>query len=285
MVRIPPPLPAASMSDEALFDLEMELLLEGVYRRWQHDFRHYAPASMRRRVRQAMERFGCDTVAALQHRVLHEPGALTPLLEAFTVHVSEFFRDPPFWRALREQVLPVLRTYPSFKCWVAGCSTGEEAWSLAIVLAEAGLLERALIYATDIDPQALRIAESGIHPTERLAAHSARYLEAGGTGSLSDWYHAEFDNVVFDRKLRAHMVFADHSLATDAVFSEVHLVTCRNVLIYFDTELQDRAVGLFRESLVHRGFLGLGSRESLRFGRHADAFEELPGGCRLHRLK
>jgi chemotaxis protein methyltransferase CheR len=193
------------------------------------------------------------------------------------------FRDPDYFRAIREQVVPVLRTFPSVKIWVAGCSTGEEAWSLAVLLREESLLERSLIYATDIDPQALRHARDGIYPLERMAAFSASYQRSGGTGSLADHYVAGYRGAAFDRTLRAHMAFAEHSLATDSVFSEVHFVSCRNVLIYFEQPLQDRAVGLFREALVRRGFLGLGSRESLRFGAHATAFEEIRGGARLYR--
>jgi chemotaxis protein methyltransferase CheR len=184
---------------------------------------------------------------------------------------------------VREEVVPVLKTYPSVRLWVAGCSTGEEVWSLLIVLAEEGLLERALVYATDINTTSLRTAEAGVYPVNRVAQFSANYLAAGGTRSLSDYYHAAYDAAVFDRSLRQKVLFADHSLATDNVFSEMHLVSCRNVLIYFDRSLQDRAIALFRESLVHRGFLGLGSKESLGLTLHADAFTEVRGGTRIYR--
>lgn len=263
-------------------DIELRLLLEGVFLKYQHDFRHYAVASLRRRVTQAMEMFGCATVSQLQDRVLHEPEVFAQMLQYFTVQLSDMFRDPAYFRALREQVLPVLRTYPSIKVWVAGCSSGEEVWSLAIMLAEEGLLDRTLIYATDINPKALRIAEGGIYSRERVAGFSANYLAAGGVRSLSDYYTAAYENVVFDRSLRQHMVFADHSLATDSVFSEVHLVSCRNVLIYFNRALQDRALQLFRDSLVHRGFLGLGTRETLRFSCLADSFHEIAPPLRVY---
>lgn len=262
-------------SDPALFDIELKLLLEAVYLRYHHDFRHYAIASLRRRVRQAMERFNCASVSALQHRVLHEPELFAQMLRYFTVQVSEMFRDPPFFRALREEVLPVLSTYPSVKLWIAGCSTGEEMWSYAIVLAEAGLLERSLIYGTDINPEALRQAESGVYDAERIPLFTANYRDAGGTRSLSDYYHVAYGHAAFDRSFRRHMVLADHSLATDQVFSEVHLASCRNVLIYFNRGLQDRAIGLFNEALVERGFLALGNRETLRFTAHADDFVEV----------
>jgi chemotaxis protein methyltransferase CheR len=269
--------------DTALFDIELRALLEAVYLRYQHDFRGYAVASLRRRLRQAMARFGCNTLAELQHRVLHEPALFEQMLEYFTVQVSEMFRDPEYFLALREKVMPILATYPSLKLWVAGCSSGEEVWSLAIVLAEAGLLERSIIYATDINPKALRSAEEGVYPLERMAGFSSSYIAAGGTGSLSDYYVAAYDAVRFDPRLRRKAVFADHSLATDSVFSEVHLVSCRNVLIYFNRDLQDRATCLFRDALVRRGFLGLGSKETLQFGAHADAFERFDERQRIYR--
>nr|WP_314628148.1 protein-glutamate O-methyltransferase CheR [uncultured Noviherbaspirillum sp.] len=264
------------------FDIELNLLLEGVFQKYQHDFRHYARSSLRRRVRQAMERFACPTVSRLQERLLHEPEVFAQMLQFFTVQVSEMFRDPTYFLALRRQVLPLLSTYPSIRIWVAGCSTGEEVWSLAIMLAEEGLLERTIIYATDINPDALKAAEAGIYDIDRVAAFSRAYLDAGGTRSLADYYTAGEHGVLFDRKLRRNAVFADHSLATDSVFSEVHLVSCRNVLIYFDRELQERALGLFHEALIHRGFLGLGSRETLRFSSHAGHFAEFCAAERLY---
>jgi chemotaxis protein methyltransferase CheR len=273
----------APVNAAELFDLELSLLLEAIYRRYHYDFRQYAMSSLRRRVRHAMTRLDCDTVAQLQHRLLHDPTLFAQSLQYFTVQVSEMFRDPDYFAALRTQVLPVLRTYPSIKLWVAGCSTGEEVWSLSILLREEGLLERTILYATDINTEALAQAEAGIFPIERLALFSRNYLAAGGSGSLADYYTTAYDGAVFDRSLRRNVVFADHSLATDTVFSEVHLVSCRNVLIYFNRALQDRAIGLFQEALVHRGFLGLGSKESLQFGPHANAFEVLSREQRLYR--
>ncbi|HEY4542667.1 MAG TPA: CheR family methyltransferase [Noviherbaspirillum sp.] len=267
---------------DADFDIELKLLLEGVYLKYQHDFRHYAVASLRRRMLQAMDHFGCKTLSQLQDRVLHEPQVFAGLMRYLTVQVSDMFRDPSYFKALREHVLPVLRTYPSIKIWVAGCSAGEEVWSLAILLEEEGLLERAIIYATDINNDALRAAESGIFALDRVAQFSENYQRAGGTRSLSDYYHAGYDKAIFRQSLKAQIVFADHSLATDSVFSEVHLVSCRNVLIYFDRDLQDRALKLFYDSLVHRGFLGIGPKENLRFSPYAHAFMELVPGERLY---
>lgn len=270
-------------ADTELFDLELRLLLEAVYLRWQHDFRDYSVASLRRRMRKAMAHFGCERLADLQHRVLHEPDVFAQLLPFFTVQMSELFRDPGYFLAVREHVLPVLRTYASFKVWIAGCGSGEEVWSFAILLHEEGLLERCLIYATDIHPGALQAAEAGIYALDRMAQYSRNYQRAGGRGSLADHCTSAYRGAVFDRRLKANIVFADHSLATDSVFSEVHLVSCRNVLIYFNRPLQDRAVGLFREALVHRGFLGVGAKETLQFGAHAAAFEALLPEQRIYR--
>ena len=260
---------------DPLLDIEIRLLMEAIYLRYQHDFRSYAPSLLRRRLGQAMAQMGHDSLAQLQHEVLREPALLTRLLQYLTVQVSEMFRDPSYFKALREEVMPQLSTWPSLKIWVAGCSHGEEVWSMAILLHEAGLLERSLIYATDINPQALQRAEAGVFARERAAQFTRNYQAAGGRASLADYYSCAYDAITFDRQLKRRITFADHSLATDTVFSEVHLVSCRNVLIYFAPALQDRAVGLFRDALVRGGFLGLGSRETLKFSAHADAFERI----------
>lgn len=267
------------------FDLEMGLLLEAVYVKYQHDFRHYAAASMRRRLTQAMTRFGCSTLSQLQDQVIHRPDVFPRLLGYLTVQVSEMFRDPAYFRALRREVVPVLRTHPSIKVWVAGCSTGEELWSLAILFAEEGLADRTLFYATDINVESLHRAEAAIYELDRVARFSANYLEAGGHGSLSDYYVAAYGGAAFGRNLRSQVLFADHSLATDHVFSEVNLVSCRNVLIYFDRSLHERALGLFAEALPSGGFLGLGSKETLRFSAQSDGFVDADATVRLYRRK
>jgi chemotaxis protein methyltransferase CheR len=263
-------------------DVELTLLLDAIYQRYHYDFRRYSEASLRRRMLSARRHFHCDTLSRLQERVLHEPRVFTELLGYLTVQVSDMFRDPAYFRSLRERVVPYLQTYPTFKVWVAGCSTGEEAYSIAIVLAEEGLLDRALIYATDINPMSLRTAEAGIYDLERFAQFSRSYLEAGGRGTLSNWYTTSERSAVLDRRLKKAILFSDHSLATDSVFAEVELISCRNVLIYFDRELQNRALGLLRDALCRRGFLGLGSRETLRFSPYAAAFEELDGPNRIY---
>jgi len=253
-------------------DIELELLIEAIYQKYHYDFRQYAVASLKRRLATAMIQHGCQTLSQLQDKVLNEPGAFPAVLNFLTIPVSELFRDPRYFHSLRTSVVPLLRTYPSLKIWVAGCSTGEEAYSLAILLREEGLLDRTLIYATDINPHTLQKAQSGVYEIERVAAFTESHRLSGGKGSLSDYYTAAYGKVVLDRSLKQNIVFCDHSLATDSVFAEVQLVSCRNVLIYFNRKLQDRALGLFREALSRKVFLGIGSKESVRFSAHADAF-------------
>jgi chemotaxis protein methyltransferase CheR len=264
-------------------DIELQLLIDAIYLKYHYDFRRYAPASLKRRMTAAMTRFSCRTFSQLQDEVLHNPQTIPVLLDYLTVPVSEMFRDPSFFRALRKLVVPVLRTYPSLKVWVAGCGTGEEVYSLAILLREEGLLSRTLIYATDINPHALQKATAGVYDVARVAGFTEAHRRSGGNTSLSDYYTAGYERAVFDKSLKEHVVFSDHSLATDSVFAEVQLVCCRNVLIYFNRELQDRAVGLFRDALCHQGFLGIGSEESLRFCAHRHWFTEQVPGERIYR--
>jgi chemotaxis protein methyltransferase CheR len=222
-------------------------------------------------------------VSALQERVMHEPDAFAQLLQYLTIPVTEMFRDPEYFAALRSGVLPFLETYPSLKIWVAGCSTGEEVYSLAILLHEEGLLERSLLYATDINPQSLDAARRGVFPLDRMRQFTENYQKAGGRRAFSDYYTAAYGGALFDRALVENVTFADHSLATDSVFSETHLISCRNVMIYFNRRLQDRVLGLFHESLCHRGFLGLGSKESIEFSRYGERFEPVARRERIFR--
>jgi chemotaxis protein methyltransferase CheR len=266
-------------------DIELRLLIEAIYLKYNHDFRDYAGASVKRRVLHAVEQMGLPTVSALQERILHDPQAFSQLLQYMTIPVSQMFRDPMYYRALREHVVPVLRTYPSIKVWVAGCSNGEEVYSMAILLHEEGLLERAMIYATDINPSSLDRARKGVYPMDSVREYTANYQKAGGTRAFSDYYTAAYDGALFDKSLRQNVTFADHSLSTDSVFSETHLVSCRNVLIYFNRKLQDRALGLFHESLSHRGYLGIGTKETLDFSGYADRFEVVSRPQRIYRKK
>jgi chemotaxis protein methyltransferase CheR len=255
-------------------DIEIQLLLEGLYQRYHYDFRHYARASVKRRLKQAREQMGFRSFSALQESLLHDPGMLARMLGYLTVQVSEMFRDPSYFRAIREKVLPHLRTYPSLKVWIAGCSSGEELYSFVILFREEGLEQRTLFYATDINQVALDKAEAGIYGLDRIQLFTENHRKSGAKLSLSDYYSAAYGKASFDKSLRKQVVFSDHSLVTDAVFAEVHLVSCRNVLIYFDRALQDRALGLFKDSLVRKGFLGLGSKESMRFSDHAGLFTD-----------
>ncbi len=267
------------------FDIELRLLLDAIFLKYQHDFRHYSLPSLRRRLAQALTEFGVPTLSQLQDRILRSDAEFTRLFQYLTIQVSDMFRDPEYFRALREHVVPVLRTYPSVKVWVAGCSNGEELWSLKILFDEEGLGERTMFYATDINPDALARSEAGIYPLDRMAGFSRNYLASGGKRSLSDYYHAAYGGARFAAGLRGRVVFADHSLSTDEVFLEAHFVSCRNVLIYFDRALQDRALALFERTLVRRGFLGLGIRESLRFTGQHPAFEDFCERERLYRKR
>ncbi|MGI4849922.1 MAG: CheR family methyltransferase [Janthinobacterium lividum] len=271
------------MSAVENINIELRLLMEAIYLKYSYDFRDYSLSSQKRRVLHALHQLDCAGISELQARVLHDPAMFGRLLQYLTIPTSEMFRDPSYFHGLREQVLPHLQTYPSLKIWIAGCSTGEEVYSMAIMLKEEGLLARSLIYATDINPQSLDSARKGVYSLERMRAYTASYQMAGGKAAFSDYYTAAYGNALFDRSLIENVSFADHSLATDNVFSETHLVCCRNVLIYFNRGLQERALGLFHESLCHRGFLGLGSKESIDFSSYATAFEPLVKADRIYR--
>jgi len=264
-------------------EIELKLLLEAIYRKYQYDFRGYSTGAIKRRLTLAKERFDCRSFSMLQEKLLREPSALPEALDLLTVQVSEMFRDPSYFRALREKVLPHLKTYPSLKVWVAGCGAGEELYSLAILFREEGLESRTIFYGTDINTSALRKAEAGVYEMERIPLFTRNHQRSGGRSALSDYYTAAYGAAVFDKTLRSRAVFSDHSLVSDSVFAETQLVSCRNVLIYFDRELQDRAVGLFKDSLARKCFLGLGAKESLRFSRHAEAFTEFVGEERIYR--
>lgn len=247
-----------------ILDIEVNLFLEALFQRHGYDFRHYAKASIRRRVAGLASAVGARTVSDLMPRTLHDPSFLTEILSYLSVPVTEMFRDPPVFQALREQMLPLLASWPRLKIWQAGCATGEEVYSLAILLDEAGLLERTLIYATDINDLALKKAEDGVFPASGFEAAERRYQDSGGRRPFSDYCVSAHGFFRVDQRLREHIVFAHHNLVCDGVFCEVQVVLCRNVLIYFDSDLQERVLRLFHGSLVRGGFLCLGTRESLR---------------------
>lgn len=266
-------------------DIEIRLLLEAIFLKYHYDFRSYAMASIKRRLTQACVQFNCPSISALQDKVLHDESVLPQLLSFLTVQVSELFRDPDYFKTIRERVVPHLKTYPSLKIWIAGCSSGEELYSFAILMAEEGLFERTMFYATDINPQALAKAQAGIYDLERMKLYSESYQKSGGRSSLSDYYIADYGGARFDKSLRERVVFSDHSLVTDAVFGEMHFISCRNVLIYFDRALQNRAIGLFRDSLIRKGFLGLGAKESLRFSSYAHDFTEFSSYDKIYQKR
>lgn len=266
-------------------DLEIRLLLEAIFQIYHYDFRGYALASVKRRLVHAKERFGCHSISLLQDKILHQPELFPELLALMTIQVSELFRDPAYFKVIREKIVPHLRTYPTLKVWIAGCSSGEELYSFTILFREEGLEERTLFYATDINPNALRLAQAGVYGLDRIQLFTENHRQSGGKSSLSEYYTAAYGGARFDQSLRDRVVFSDHSLVSDQVFAEVHLISCRNVLIYFDRELQNRAIGLFQEALVRKGFLGLGARESLRFSRHADDFEEFSREEKLYQKR
>ena len=262
---------------------EVDLLLDAVYRRWGYDFRSYARASVERRVSQFLSGSGCASVAEMIPRVLHDEAFFSKLARCFSISVTELFRDPFVYRAVREQVVPMLRTWPHVKVWHAGCATGEEVYSLAIVLEEEGLHDRATVYATDFNEEAIQQAREGVYEMGKLQEATRSYQEAGGKASFSEYYHARYGAAVMDAALKERIVFSTHNLASDNAFGEMHLVFCRNVLIYFNRELQNRALGLFTDSLVHGGFLCLGTREDLRFTNASDRYEVVDEKARIYR--
>ena len=265
--------------DPDLERIEIELLLEGVYRHYGFDFRSYAYSSIRRRLWKRIQSEGLSSVSELQALVLHVPEAMERLLLDLSVSVTAMFRDPGFYRAFREQVVPLLRTYPFIRLWHAGCSTGEEVYSTAILLHEEGLLERTRIYATDINDAVLQKARAGIFPLDRMQEYTENYIKAGGDRAFSEYYTAMYDGALFSPMLTKNVVFAQHNLVTDRSFAEFNVIFCRNVLIYFDRDLQNKVHNLFYDSLVTFGILALGAKESLRFSKYEPCYE------RLHRTE
>jgi chemotaxis protein methyltransferase CheR len=263
--------------------LEIELLLEGVFRHYGFDFRAYAYASIRRRLWKRVEGEGLRTISGLQDRILHDPEAMERLLLDLSVNVTAMFRDPSFYKEFRDRVIPLLRTYPFIRIWHAGCSTGEEVFSMAILLEEEGLYDRARLYATDINDVVLQRAKQGIFPLDRMQEYTENYLKAGGKHSFSEYYTAKYDGALFSPALTRNIVFSQHNLVTDRSFSEFHVIFCRNVLIYFDKGLQNRVHSLFYDSLVMLGILALGSKESLKFSQYEPCFEKLSPTEKLYR--
>ena len=266
-----------------LEDIEIDLLLEGLYRAHGFDFRDYSRASIKRRIVALMREEKLATISAFQNKVLHDSACLERLLLGLSVHATEMFRDPSFYLTFRKRVVPLLRTYPTVQIWIAGCSTGEEVYSLAILLQEERLYQKCRIYATDISHAVLRRAREGIFPLSAMRDYTANYHKAGGTNEFSDYYTAQYDSVIFSSALKSNVVFSEHNLATDGSFNEFQVIMCRNVMIYFNKELQARVHNLLYDSLSMFGVFGLGNKESLKFTPRAGSYEHLNETDKLFR--
>lgn len=265
-------------------DVELDLFVRALKLRHGYDFGEYARASFRRRVQTLLQTLNCATIGEMTGRVLRDDALLPQVIAGLSVPVSEMFRDPAVFRALREEVLPLLASYPRINVWQAGCAFGQEVYSLAILLEEAGLYDRSQIYATDFSDAAIARAQEGIFPAREARLYSENYLAAGGRHSLADYYHARYELITIDARLRRNVTFANHNLVCDGVFCEAHLILCRNVLIYFTDPLQNHVLELFRDSLVRRGFLCLGTRENIAFARAATDFRAIDPKLRIFQL-
>jgi chemotaxis protein methyltransferase CheR len=267
---------------EQIEDIEIELLLEGIFRVYGADFRNYAAASLKRRIHESMRTEGITTVSGYQERVLHERAAVERLLMRLSIHVTSMFRDPNFYLTFRQKVVPILRTYPRLRIWHAGCASGEEVYSMAILLQEEDLYERATLYATDISKDVLRKARDGIYPLASMQEFTANYQKAGGKRQFSDYYTAQYDNAIFHEGIKQNLVFLEHNLVTDGSLNEFHVILCRNVMIYFNKILQRRVHELIYESLTMFGIFGIGNKESLRFTSHENFYKELDADNRIY---
>jgi chemotaxis protein methyltransferase CheR len=266
-------------------DIEISLLLEAIFQKYGYDFRQYSQAHIRRRIMSRMTITGFKTISEMQSKVLNDQTFASEILQDLSITVTEMFRDPGFYKSLRENVIPILKTYPFIKVWHAGCATGEEAYSMAILLQEEGLYERTTIYATDFNQQALNKAKEGIFSKRNIKEYAINYELSGGKGTFSDYYISDYDNVIMNQSLKKNMVWANHNLVTDSVFAEVHLILCRNVLIYFDKDLQNKVQNIFYNSLVNGGVLCLGSKESLRFTDFHEQYIELDKKQRIFKKR
>lgn len=263
--------------------IEIDLLLTGIYRRYGYDFRSYASASIRRRIWKFAEQEKLATISAVQEAVLHEATMMDRFVLSLTVNVTTMFRDPAFFQALRTEVIPILKTYPMIRIWDAGCATGEEAYSMAIVLKEEGIYDRCRIYATDMNEDVLRKAKTGIFPLSHMKEFTDNYIQSGGKNSFSEYYTAKYDYAIINQELRQNIIFAQHNLVTDKSFNEFNLVLIRNVLIYFNEELRGKVLDLLHESMASFGILALGKRESLKFSKLESAYEELDSAMKLYK--
>jgi chemotaxis protein methyltransferase CheR len=266
-----------------LDDIEFNLLLEGIYSYWGYDFRNYALSSLKRRIQSFMHSEGLSNISQLQERILHDKSCLERFLVSLAVNITSMFRDPSFYIAFRNEIIPLLRTYPFIRIWHAGCSTGEEVYSMAIVLTEEGLYQRCRIYATDLNEQVLQKAKTGIFSLKLMQNYTQLYIQSEGKKAFSEYYTAAYDNAIFGAFLRENIIFARHNLVVDNSFNEFNFILCRNVLIYFNQTLQNRVHELFYHSLCPFGLLGLGKQESIRFTPHEHQYQELVKREKLYR--
>lgn len=265
--------------------LEIKLLLEAVFQKYGYDFRNYACAHTKRRLQHRLMMDQLDNYSQMQHMLIHDETFFNKLLLDLSINVTEMFRDPWVYTKVREIIVPHLKTYPYIKVWHAGCSAGQEVYSMGILLEEEGIKERAQIYATDFNEMILEKAKEGIYPMDAIREYTANYQKAGGKQSFSDYYTANYENVVIKQSLKDKVLFSSHNLVTDGVFGEMNLIFCRNVLIYFDRDLQNRVFKLFYDSLCPGGFLCLGSKESLKFSEVDDLFEPVAKREKIYRKK
>lgn len=273
------------MDIKQIEDIELELLLEGIFKRYGYDFRNYSRASIKRRVKHFLAKSGHENISGILSKILYDHAFFQKLLEDFSVTVTEMFRDPDVYGFLRNQVLPFLKTYPFLKIWHAGCASGEEVYSLAILLQEEGLYDRTTIYATDFNETVLEKARQGIYPIDQVKKYIDNYRTAGGLCSLNDYFEAHYESVIMSQALKKNITFARHNLVTDQVFGEMHLILCRNVLIYFNRDLQENVFNLFNDSLVRGGFLCLGKKESLQFSKTYELYEPQDKTMQIYRKK
>ncbi len=273
------------MPQKTTSEIEISLLLEAMYQKYGYDFREYSKAHITRRINNRMMMNGIGTITEMQFKVLHNRDFASELLMDLSITVTEMFRDPEFYRIIREKVIPILKTYSFIKVWHAGCSTGEEAYSMAILLKEEGLYDRATIYATDFNQYALDRAKEGIFSNQMIKDYTFNYQKSGGKESFSNYYSSNYDMVIMDQSLKKNIVWANHNLVTDSVFAEMHLVLCRNVLIYFNSTLQNKVQRLFFNSLISGGVLCLGSKESLKFSDYSESYIELDKRQRIFKKK
>lgn len=272
-----------SMSDKQTEMIEINLLLEAIFQRYGYDFRNYARSSLMRRLHFVRQKSSLKRLSDMIPLILHDASFANQLLLDLSVTVTEMFRDPEFFLELRNQVIPLLRTYPFVKIWHAGCATGEEVYSMAVLLEEEGFYDRVQIYATDINQESLKIAEEGIYPVESIRTFTGNYQKSGGKSSFSDYYHAKYAMGKINEGLKRNIVFSQHNLATDHAFGDMHIIICRNVLIYFDKQLQNKVYHLFNSSLITRGFLCIGSKESIEFSEIYNLFEDISSKWRIFR--